>query len=102
MYLIQLLLPLYDNDDQALPTSLFEDVRQTLVGKFGGLTAHSQAPVKGLWQENKQETIQDELVIYEVMTNVLDREWWSTYRASLETRFRQEKLVVRVHEIGLL
>ncbi|TWI55552.1 hypothetical protein IQ22_01478 [Pseudomonas duriflava] len=101
MHLIQLFLPLYDNKHQALPGSLFNEVRQELVERFGGLTAFSRAPVKGLWQDN-DDTVQDELVIYEVMAKTLDRSWWADYRATLETRFRQEQIVVRTHEISLL
>ncbi|RRW43738.1 hypothetical protein EGJ52_14095 [Pseudomonas luteola] len=102
MYLIQLLLPLYDNDGHDLPKALFGEVRNELVEKFGGLTAFSQAPVKGLWQEDESHTIQDELIIYEVMTDALEQGWWQQYRASLETRFRQEAVVVRAHTISLL
>jgi hypothetical protein len=29
------------------------------------------------------------------MTRDLERDWWTKYRAELEARFRQEKLVVR-------
>ena len=34
MYLIQLLLPLYDNDQQALPKSSFRAVRDELIERF--------------------------------------------------------------------
>ncbi|WP_286786974.1 MULTISPECIES: hypothetical protein [unclassified Pseudomonas] len=102
MYLIQLLLPLYDNDGHDLPKALFGEVRNELVEKFGGLTAFSQAPAKGLWQEDESHTIRDELIIYEVMADALEQVWWQQYRASLETRFRQETVVVRAHTISLL
>jgi hypothetical protein len=34
-------------------------------------------------------------VIFEVMTDDLDRVWWSGFRKDLERRFRQENVVVR-------
>lgn len=102
MFLIQLLLPLYDNDRQALPRVLFEQVRGELVARFGGLTAHARAPLKGLWQDDAEHTVRDDLVIYEVMTPQLDRLWWRRYRRLLERRFRQESLVVRAQEVSLL
>jgi len=34
-------------------------------------------------------------VIFEVMTESLDREWWAGFRKDLETRFRQENVIVR-------
>lgn len=102
MYLIQLLLPLYDNDQQALPRALFEQVRKELVARFGGLTAYSRAPLTGLWQEGDERTVRDELVIYEVMAPHLNRPWWRRYRRLLERRFRQESLVVRAQQMERL
>ena len=102
MHLIQLFLPLYDNDQQPLPKSLFSEVRDGLIHKFGGLTAHSRAPVDGLWQEDGSHAVRDDLVIYEVITPELDRSWWTEYRASLETRFRQEHILIRAQQVELL
>ena len=50
MYLIQILLPLYRNDGQALPRALFRQVRDELIERFGGLTAYTRAPASGYWQ----------------------------------------------------
>lgn len=102
MFLIQLLLPLYDNDRQALPKALFERVRDELVERFGGLTAHARAPLRGLWQDDAEHTVRDDLVIYEVMAPQLDRRWWRRYRRLLARRFRQQSLIVRAHEVSLL
>ena len=102
MYLIQLLLPLYDNAGQALPQPLFSEVRDELVERFGGLTAFNRAPATGLWQADDEQARHDELVVYEVMAQALDRPWWKAYRASLEARFRQQELVVRALEMSLL
>ncbi|MCQ4310821.1 hypothetical protein NAV33_02750 [Pseudomonas stutzeri] len=102
MHLIQLLLPLYDNDDRPLPKALFSDVRRELIERFGGLTAYTRAPVDGLWLEDGEHAVRDDLVIYEVMAPKLDREWWHDYRSSLETRFRQERIMVRAHRVSLL
>jgi hypothetical protein len=102
MYLIQLLLPLYDNDRQALPKSLFRTVSDELIERFGGLTTYSRTPASGYWLEDGDNTVHDESVVYEVMADELDREWWGGYRAELEQRFRQETLVVRAHALTLL
>ena len=61
MYLIHLFLPLYDNDQQPLPKSLFSEVRDGLIHKFGGLTAHSRAPVDGLWQEDGSHAVRTDI-----------------------------------------
>ncbi|WP_417778465.1 hypothetical protein [Stutzerimonas xanthomarina] len=102
MHLVLLFLPLYDNAQQTLPKSLFADVRDELMTQFGGLTAHSRAPVDGLWQEDNSHSVRDDLVVYEVMTSELDRAWWKGYRESLQTRFRQEHVLIRVQTVEVL
>ncbi|WP_217473970.1 hypothetical protein [Stutzerimonas stutzeri] len=102
MHLIHLLLPLYDNDREPLPNALFAQVREELLERFGGLTAHTRAPAKGLWQEDANHAVRDDLLIYEVMTAELDRAWWQDYRASLEKRFRQEQVLIRAQQVEVL
>lgn len=102
MYLIQLLLPLYGRHDQALPRHLFREVGDALVARFGGLTAFTRAPATGFWQENEVHTERDEVVVYEVMVETLDRSWWADYRSTLAARFEQDELVVRVWPIEML
>lgn len=102
MHLIQLLLPLQDNAGQPFPHDLYDGVRKELVGRFGGLTTYSRAPAKGLWKEDSQSVEKDDIVVYEVMADGLDRPWWSAYRKELEARFQQDALVVRAQVIELL
>lgn len=102
MYLIQLLMPLYDNQGRRLPAALHAVTRDELVARFGGLTAYARAPADGMWQEDDRDTVHDELVVYEVMSDALDTDWWQTYRRMLEQRFRQEQLVIRAQEIRML
>ncbi len=102
MHLVQILLPLYDNARAPLPRQLYQQVRDELTERFGGLTAHTRAPAVGLWKDDELRTSLDEIVIYEIMTDELDTAWWGDYRRELETRFRQELVVIRVQEIQLL
>ena len=95
MHLIQFLLPLYDNDHHAFPRAMFDQVRTELTEKFGGVTAFLQAPVQGFWKESSDDVVRDDLVIFEVMDERLDRAWWSGYREDLKKRFRQEEILVR-------
>jgi hypothetical protein len=46
--------------------------------------------------------VRDDLVVYEVMAEPLDAEWWAGFRRTLGRRFRQERRVVRSLEIRLL
>lgn len=103
MHLIHILLPIYDNDGQPLPKELFPEVRGELAEQFGGVTVYSRAPAEGLWQQEEDGPAkQDDLLLFEVMTDALDRNWWKGYRESLEQRFRQEQIVIRAQEMTLL
>lgn len=102
MHLIQILLPLYDNDGQSFPQQEYGRVRDELMERFGGLTSYVRSPADGLWKESSTTTVHDDIVIYEVMTENLDRGWWRAYREELAARFRQELLIVRVSEVHLL
>lgn len=102
MHLIQILLPLYANDGRQFPQTEYIRVRDELTECFGGLTTYVRSPAEGLWKESGSSTVYDDIVIYEVMTELLDREWWQAYRAELAERFQQELLIVRVSEMQLL
>ncbi len=76
MYLVELLLPLTDNEGRRFPATFYAAVNDHLVEKFGGVTAF---------------TAQD-----------LEADWWKAYRQELETLFEQRQLVLRSHEVRLL
>jgi hypothetical protein len=92
--LIQLLLPLCDNQHQPLPAALHVQVKQELTQKFGGLTAYLHAPAEGHWQDGGTER-QDDMIMYEVMTSTVDTPWWAVYRQQLEARFQQKEVMIR-------
>lgn len=102
MKLVQLLLPLYDNEGQAFARAQYAQIRSELIERHGGLTAYAQAPATGLWMEDSQRVFRDEIVVYEVMVETLDRSWWSQYRHQLEQRFAQRELVIRVSSVEML
>lgn len=94
-FLVQLLLPLYDNSGQQFPNARFAQVMDELTDRHGGVTAYLRSPAEGSWVEGSGTVDKDEVVMFEVMVDHLDRDWWSTYRRTLEQRFAQEELVVR-------
>jgi hypothetical protein len=102
MYLIELFLPLADNQGAPFPAEQHEAVEQALTEKFGGVTAYARAPASGRWKSSHSEQQQDDLIIYEVMTAEFDEPWWKNYRARLEAVFRQQRLLVRLHSVRLL
>ena len=101
MQLIQILLPLLDNEGQAFGDALYGEVRRELTERFGGLTAFTRAPAEGLWK-NEGKTHQDDIVVLEVMANEVDAGWWRTYRKGLEKRFRQDTIVIRAQDVTIL
>jgi hypothetical protein len=102
LYLIEIFLPLYDNNKTPFATALFDRVRDELTEKFGGITAFQRSPAHGVWKKGSGRESHDEIVIFEVMAEQIDRRWWTKYRKDLESRFQQEKLVVRVSKVDLL
>lgn len=102
MHLVQLLLPLRDNDGNAFGRDAFDEVRRELTERFGGATLFARAPAVGAWKDDDGDVDHDDVLVAEVMADHLDRGWWRLYRADLERRFRQEKLVVRALECTLL
>lgn len=95
MYLVQILLPLYDNEGHAFEPTDYVQLRSDLAERFGGITAYTRAPARGVWKGDTGETSRDDIVILEVMTEELDRVWWTRFRKDLERRFRQESVIVR-------
>ena len=102
MYLVQILLPLFDNEGHAFDVGDYVRLRSELADRFGGVTAYTRAPARGVWKDEAGETNRDDIVIFEVMTGELDREWWTAFRKQLEVRFRQDTLIVRALTSTLL
>ena len=102
MYLVELLLPLRDNDGRPFERGEFDRVKDELAERFGGVTAFLRSPAAGAWQQADGETTHDDIVIFESMADSLDRGWWAEYRGELEGRFRQEEVVVRASRIEKL
>ena len=102
MHLIEILLPLCDNEGRRFPAERFGEVRRELVDQFGGLTAFTRSPAEGLREAGAGERMRDEVVIFEVMADWIDRSWWSKYRSELERRFAQDEIVIRASEVERL
>ena len=95
MYLVQILIPMFDNEGLAFEPDDYVQLRSELADHFGGVTAYMRAPARGVWKDGMGETTRDDIVIFEVMTEELDRVWWGNFRKELERRFRQDSVFVR-------
>ncbi len=99
MFLVQLIVPVYDNTGAHFAPSDFTRIRRELTERFGGATAYTRAPAEGTWEDDQGQIHHDDVVVIEVMIETLDREWWAAYRRELTWRFRQNELVVRASEM---
>ncbi|HEX8547018.1 MAG TPA: hypothetical protein VF691_08670 [Cytophagaceae bacterium] len=102
MQQIQILLPIYNNEGESFQSDLYSDIKGELVEKFGGLTAYSRSPAKGLWKENEAKLVQDDIVIYEIMADQIDQAFWKGYKEKLKKLFEQDEIVIRATEITLI
>lgn len=101
MHLIELLLPLRDNSGQPFSADKYAAIRRDLTERFGGMTAFTRSPAEGTTSDDRG-TVHDDIVVFEVMTETLDQEWWRAYRRRLEREFRQDQIVVRASVVTLL
>jgi hypothetical protein len=102
MELIQIFLPLRNNEGEPFPFRKFEQVQERLIKEFGGVTAFLNSPAEGVWRESRTNFVKDNVVTFEVMSESLDRGWWRDYKEELEKSFRQEEIVIRKMQIEIL
>jgi hypothetical protein len=95
MHVIEILLPLRDNEGKHFPRATLDRVRHELTDRFGGVTAHLRAPAAGAWKDEEGDVERDDVVIVEVIDEEMDRAWWDGYRRDLESRFRQDEILIR-------
>lgn len=102
MFLIQVLLPLYDNEGKPFANEVIGRIKSELTNQFGGLTAYTRAPAEGFWTEDAATQRKDDIVVLEVMTEALDTAWWRQFRHALEDQLRQQSIIIRSQEMQLL
>jgi hypothetical protein len=101
MHLIEIFLPLSDNEGVPFASSHYSELRYTLTSEFGGLTAFTRAPAEGTEKDEGRER-QDQLIVFEVMVGELDKSWWKVFRQQLETVFKQDQILIRASVVVML
>jgi hypothetical protein len=102
MYLIEIFLPLNTNDGTPQPVEIFRRVREQLADQFGLVTAFTRNPAKGISLQEGNERVEDDIIVYEVMVEAVDRFWWQSYKRDLEERFHQEEILIRATAVSLI
>jgi hypothetical protein len=101
MHLVQILLPVHDDDRVAFAAEQYETLVRELTARFGGATSYMRSPADGRWHQGG-ETEHDEIVVVEVMAAEIDRAWWAALRERLMDEFRQDEIVIRAQWIERL
>jgi hypothetical protein len=101
MHLVRFYLPLRDNTGAAFPAHMLADVSAELSGRFGGVTAHLLSPASGLWRDGG-DMHADDVVIFEVFTQNVDRGWWTAYRDRLAQEFRQKSILMLLQPVEVI
>ena len=102
MQLLQLFLPVYDASHRPFPKAMFDAVRAELADRHGGVTAYLRSPAVGLWEDYDGDCVRDDVLLFEVMVDSIDRPWWFDYRRELERRFGQDEILLRASSVDRL
>jgi hypothetical protein len=101
MHLVEILLPVTDNQGRPFAASKLAHVREHLTAQFGGVTAFTRAPAQGTTGASGK-IVHDDIVVFEVMVETLDRGWWTDYRRLLEKEFEQDEVMMRASDVTRL
>jgi hypothetical protein len=94
MHLVELLLPLTDNNGRPFSQAKIDAVIETLTKEFGGVTAFTRSPAHGVTTKGGTEQ-HDDIIVIEVMAEELDRAVWGRFRKHLELEFKQAEILIR-------
>ena len=100
MKLIELFIPLYDNEGEKFSDEHFENLKSELTDAFGGVTIYKKT--SGYWKEPERPVKKDEILIYEIMAEQIKKAYWQALKRRLLILFRQKDLVFRYSDIEML
>jgi hypothetical protein len=95
-------VPLYFNDGSPVDAEKFQELQETLLSHFGGLTFFPQ-PNKGLWRM-AGVTYRDEIVIYRVIAASAEesRPFLEDLKQRLKVDFAQEEILIVERDVQML
>jgi hypothetical protein len=102
MHIVEVFVPVADDRGVRFPAEVFDSLQKLMTETFGGVTIFTRAPAKGLWKDEDNNVEHDLLVIFEVMAETIDREWWAGLKDRLEKTLRQKEILIRVHSVERL
>ena len=95
-------VPLYFNDGSPVEAEKFQELQETLLSQFGGLTFFPQ-PNKGFWRA-AGVTYRDEIVIYRVIGFAAGeaRPFLESLKERLKADFAQEEILIVERDVQTL
>ena len=95
-------VPLCFNDGSPIEAEKFQELQESLLGRFGGLTFFPQ-PNKGLWRM-AGITYRDEIVIYRVIASAAERArpFLENLKERLKADFGQEEILIVERDVETL
>lgn len=90
---LELVLPQIDSSGKLFDKALFEELNRELIKKFNGLTVYSRLPAEGFWK-TKDATVQQTVVVYQLMLACIDHPYWQQLKANLEKKFNQTEVMI--------
>jgi len=98
--LIQLLLPLQDENGEVFPAARYAKVHKQLIEKFGGLTLYQRNPAEGYWKNGSSKTIKEPMLVHEVLSGAIEEDFWKQLKSSLMKEFRQQDIQITCSRIS--
>jgi len=99
-YRFELLIPLFDNEEQPFEPDKILSVSDKLLLRFGGCRMEPLNPHIGSWIE-AERTYYDQLLMFTVDTPREDAslDWFLEYKEHLKTEFKQVEIYLAVSEV---
>jgi len=100
--LIQLFLPTTTENGKAFPGTYFHAVKQKLGKKFDSLSVYLKSPLIGSLKNDEPILAKDTLLVYEVISDIVETDYWSQYQQFLQKQFKQDYILIRCLDMGLI
>jgi hypothetical protein len=90
----EILLPIKDNAGRELPRKRFDETREDIVARFGGVTIFPQ-PAQGVWVDSGKRYEEESIrLVVDVTDDTANRRFFENFKHVLNERFRQEDVYV--------
>jgi hypothetical protein len=95
-------LPLRYNDGAPIEPDKYDETRQELIGRFGGLTVLPGSGSAEGWWLLGDKIYRDEIRIFRVLSAIHDQAFWAEYKERLRGRFRQEDILLVTAPVSVI